>query len=323
MWNVIECAGHPRDLGFEQGLALRSAIRQCAEKAGLPTQRRRWPGLSAYAGGRVRGSGTAREMIRHFTHLAERADGLARGAGIPLDSILRLQGATNFGKQGALALCATDVGGATGASLVRTLSGAPWLVRRSRPEVGFASLEITEAWQVSGLAGVNEVGLAACMVPGLGDPLAPAVELATPCPPAASSHFLVQECLQRFEEVEAGIGWCLSRPSAGEGTILLADAAGHRGAVHFGPGGVAAERAGSGPVIAGTPARAIESLGAWMSSSDADRGSLAHAMGAEAGSTMLRLICAENRLELQDGADQERILSLRMDPGSGVEGTPR
>ena len=74
MWNVIECKGHPRDLGLEQGLALGSVIRQQAGQAGLSAQRSRWPSLSAFASGTVRGSGRSREMIRHFTHLSERAD---------------------------------------------------------------------------------------------------------------------------------------------------------------------------------------------------------------------------------------------------------
>ena len=117
MWNVIECSGHPRDLGFEQGLALRSVIREQVARAGLSLRRRRWPGLSAFASGGVRGSGAAREMIRHFTHLAERADGLARGADVPLDSLLRLLESSESEKAVAMGVCAGNFRGTTGAGI--------------------------------------------------------------------------------------------------------------------------------------------------------------------------------------------------------------
>ena len=51
----------------------------------------------------------------------------------------------------ALALAATGVDGEKGCTMVCALSagaqpGKRWLIRRSRPQVGFASLEVTLPW---------------------------------------------------------------------------------------------------------------------------------------------------------------------------------
>ena len=314
MWNVIECKGHPRDLGLEQGLALGSVIRQQAGQAGLSAQRSRWPSLSAFASGTVRGSGRSREMIRHFTHLSERADGLARGAGIPVDSLLRLQEDPGSEKGDALGLCAMDLEGAPGASLVWALAGSPWLVRRSRPEVGFSSLEVTQPWSVSALAGINETGLAVCIVPGRADSSPPVVESHSRSAGCASVGLLVQECLQRFEDIEAGMGWCLDRPVSGEGTILLADREGQRGAVHFGREACQGERALEGPLLAGGSESVRESMRAWsFSEPGSKREPLGRALGGQAGSTVVRLVCAERKFEVTEGEGQGPMLSLRAD----------
>ncbi|HIF96738.1 MAG TPA: hypothetical protein EYQ54_06895 [Myxococcales bacterium] len=314
MWNVIECAGHPRDLGLQQGLAQRSAIRRHAEQLGLSTRRNRWPSLAGFTSGGVRGSGSAREMIRHFTHLSERADGLARGAGLPVDSILRLQAVEGPNKEGTLGLCSMGLGDEPGASLTRTLSASPWLVRRSRPEVGFASLEVTEAWSVSALAGINEAGLAVCFVPARTETSPPVHDPIPSGPGSASANFLVQECLQRFEELEAGVDWCLNRPAAGAGTILLADAGGHRGAVHFAPGACEAERAGGEPLLAGGSDSAREKVRAWaLSESGVHDEPLGRVMGGQADSSVVRLVCAQRQLELRQGEGQGPMLSLRVE----------
>ena len=312
MWNVIECSGHPRDLGFEQGLALRSVIRERVAKAGLPLHRRRWPDLSPFASGSARGSGVGREMIRHFTHLAERADGLARGALVPVDSLLRLLEPAAPGKAGALGLSAGNFQGTTGAGLLRTLSDLPGVVRRSRPEVGFASVEVSAPWQVSALAGINEAGLAVSLVPTAGESQPPAQPLGSPRTPLPLADFLVQECLQRFEDVEAGIGWCLNRPAAGEATILMADAAGNRCAVHFGRGGRTAERADGAVLLAGTPAAELAGFQAWALAGDA-AGPESPVRAEGGGWPLVRLVCSARRLELLDADGRERTLSLCAD----------
>ena len=228
MPHVIECAGHPRDMGLEQGLACRSDIRERLERARLPLVRSRAVSLRPYVTGRGRGGGRGRELVRHYTHLSERIDGLARGACVPVDAVLDLHLRAAAGDEiagglgaDAVALAGRQVLGASGALLMRGLPevvgpGSAWVVRRSRPEVGFASLEVTLPWLVSSVAGVNAVGLCVAMasipksIPGSAPP----------------SLLLVQECLQRFEGIEGALDWCLERPASGDITLLLADASG-------------------------------------------------------------------------------------------------
>ncbi|MFP6638793.1 MAG: hypothetical protein VCC04_01010, partial [Myxococcota bacterium] len=218
MLQVIECAGHPRDLGFGQGRALRPLVRERIADEGLSLRRSRWPSLHPFVKGPVRGRGGSREVVRHFTHLAERVDGLARGADVPVDSLFRLQGRMGQVEGSAIALSAASLDGDSGEMLARGLPGANWVVRRSRPEVGFASLELTHAWWVTAVAGINEASLAACLVPHAGPIDDRAAEDSLP-----SAHLLVQECLQRFEDVDAGIDWCAHRPASGDASLWLAD----------------------------------------------------------------------------------------------------
>jgi len=316
MWQVIECSGHPRDLGYQQGLALRGPIRQCAEQAGLSTRRSRWPSLAAFTSGATRGSGSAREMIRHFTHLAERSDGLARGADIPLDSLLRLQALPLPGKSDGWALCSSDQEGQVAVSL--SLAESSGLVRRSLPEVGFASLEVTSPWHVSAWGGVNEAGLAACIVPDAAQGTPPLDDPAPPGPPAASIQLFVQECLQRFEDVEAGTGWCMDRPAAGEGTIVLGDAAGHRGAIRFAGGSRAPERGQGGPLVAGSSEAILDSLRAWAlrktgKEDGASAASLSASLGDAHPPASLHLACGQRHFEIRQGVSDQRVLALRAD----------
>ncbi len=206
---VIECEGAPRDLGLDQGRRCRAAVRRV-----LAGERRaRW--LRLVPARAHRAASLDRELRRHFPHLSERLDGLARGAGVGRAALVRAL---------ARGLDADPEGGAPPASeatvAVRTASGpllarapaAGLAIRRSRPEVGYRSLEVTAPWLVSALAGVNEAGLAAATVA-----LPCAVENAHASAPAL---FLVQECLQRFASVDSALDWC-GRRSAGAGCALL------------------------------------------------------------------------------------------------------
>ena len=321
MWQVIECSGHPRDLGYQQGLALRAPIRQRAEQAGLSIRRSRWPSLAAFTSGATRGMGSGREMIRHFTHLAERADGLALGANIPLDSLLRLQELSPSGKSDGWALCAADAGDGVGASLSLSLAESSGLVRRSLPEVGFASLEVTSPWQVSAWGGVNEAGLAACIVPGAAEGSPPLDAPGQAVPAAASIELFVQECLQRFEDVEAGIGWCMDRPAAGEGTIVLGDAAGHRGAIRFARGNRTPERGQGGPLVAGNSEAILDALRAWaLVEARQENGQEPAPLSASLGDALppacLHLVCGQRQFEIRQGASEQRVLAL------GADGAP-
>jgi hypothetical protein len=232
MWTAIECAGHPRDMGLTQGGACASTIRAACEAAGLPLRRSRFPTLRALNAGPVRGSGAGREFLRHFAHQAERLEGLARAANVPFDSVIELHLRVRAGgvEAGLLArrtrLRAYSQSDATLGKrtiLERTLpavvSGeAGWMLRESRSSVGFRSVEIGLPWLVSGVAGVNEAGLAAMAGPILWGTAGQTIR-----PPAA---LLVQECLQRFEDLAGALDWCRKRPVEGEQSFVLADASG-------------------------------------------------------------------------------------------------
>ena len=81
-----------------------------------------------------------------------------------------------------------------------------WIVRRSLPEIGFASVELTLPWLAPAVAGVNEKGLAVAIVPEAAERAALAFS-----PPAL---LLVQDCLQRFADLESALEWCARRPAA-------------------------------------------------------------------------------------------------------------
>ncbi len=298
MFNLIECTGHPRDLGLAQGLALRTAIAKHVDTTHLPSRRRRRPSLAAFTSGSIRGGGAGREVIRHFTHLAERVDGLARGAGIPFDSLMKLQLKPLTGAPDAIALSAIALDEIPGATVVRSLSGRDWVIRRSLPEVGFASLEVAHPWHVGAIAGLNEEGLAACIVPGSesfqNDGLPP-------------SQLLVQECLQRFTDVAAGLGWCTHRPVGGGGTILLADASGDRASIRFESQGRTIVERSEEALCAGGPPQALEAI---REGRQLDLKAIARRVEDEHGLSILRLSCSRLVLEAQGISGDEARFSL-------------
>ncbi len=75
---ALVCSGAPRDLGLDQGLHFREVIRAEVER------RLRGKGsgrlLSSLAGRDPEVARAARDATRFFPHMAERAEGIARGA---------------------------------------------------------------------------------------------------------------------------------------------------------------------------------------------------------------------------------------------------
>ncbi len=228
---VIECVGHPRDMGLSQGLACRVATQERVARAGLPVGRSRLASLRPFTSGAVLGSGAGREIVRHYPHLSERMDGLARSAGVSLDSLMELHlqalgevPDSEFSSEVTLSLGSVGSNPDGNVLLHRTLPqverpGSSWLVRRSRPEVGFCSLDVTLPWLVSAVAGVNEAGLCASLVARSLE----AKDCSASRAAAPPSPLLVQECLQRFRDVEASLDWCLNRPTSGSAVLILAD----------------------------------------------------------------------------------------------------
>ena len=176
-----------------------------------------------------------REIVRHYAHLSERIQGLASGARLSIDSMMEIFVRAAGDQLSGDALFATGLAFAKpteagDTSLARQLavsasSGSNWIVRRSVPEVGFASIELTLPWLATAVGGVNESGVAAVFAPR---PRGPS-EYARSS--AASPILLVQECLQRFDSVEGCLDWASKRPLAGDACLLVADAAGSAAAV--------------------------------------------------------------------------------------------
>jgi len=313
MFFVARTAGHPRDMGHDQGRTLAHAVQSRLQTAGLPLRRRRWPTLAPFTSGSVRGQGVGRETIRHYTHLAERMAGLAQGAGVPLDGVLLLHaGAVALGEgdvetRDAVALSAVGLEDAPGVTIALSVSGASdpgraAVVRRSRPAVGFESVELTLPWLATALAGVNEAGLAAAIVPVAREPGA------LPCAPPPI--LLVQECLQRFTSLDGALDWARRRPAAGFATLLVGDADGARAAVHFAGAARRVERAGLAPQVAGTPARIADALReAAAGSRTLDEKALCPPDDALAPPAYVRIVATRRSLELcRPGTPREELL---------------
>ena len=306
MMQVIECVGHPRDLGFAQGVALRREVTRKVEEEGLSLSRSRWASLHPYVKGPVRGAGSFREMIRHYTHLAERVDGLSRGADLPVDSIYSLQGAGAANGEQAMALFGSGLDGKTGEMLIRGLPDSDWVVRKSQPEVGFASIELTQAWSVSSVAGINEASLAACMVPNRDSP----EPEEGGWPPA---QLLVQECLQRFQDVEAGIDWCSHRPSSGGASLLLADRSGGRALIRFQGKEVHVTRNPAGVHAVGSSEPLVELLcESTANASRLDEKLLSQVLMKQSARGYVRLFCDGPRFEVRNIMGPEEALCLEV-----------
>lgn len=202
MLRVIECRGAPRDLGRLQGQA-------CAHDVAAFVSRQTAGPLVA----RVE-----RDVWRHFPHLAERCAGLARAARVSRRALVRSLeaelGLSELPPSDGIALALGPERAAWGPRLLRLLPRG-FLLRRSRPDAGYASLEATLPPLPGALAGVNEAGLAAAVR---------TLCVAEPGPCAAPAFLLVQHCLQHFDMVAKAVEWCLHRPAGGRAALLFADA---------------------------------------------------------------------------------------------------
>ena len=202
---LVDCAGAPRDAGLDQGRACRAEL---AGRFAALSWSEALPLRLGLADAPVRK--LRRDVARFFPHLHESLAGLAVGARVPEAFVAREIAAELASGPAPAAALAGET-----AFLVRTLEG-PRVVRRSRPEGLFASLELTRPWLPTTLLGVNERGLAVAVAEtgAVGDGC------------AAPAALLAQDCLERFEALDAALEWCAGRPAGGRATILLGDAAG-------------------------------------------------------------------------------------------------
>ena len=234
MSSAVECEGAPRDLGFDQGAACAAALQ--ATRAAQRLRERAARGSDA---------AFARDLRRHFPRQAEVLAGMSVAAGVPrawLERMLARELAEAApGCAGAWALAA-DAALAAGTGLVaRTLAGER-IVRRRRPEGGFRSVEVTRPWLGTALAGVNERGLAVATVEARGG---------APGKCAAPGALLIQDCLERFESLDAALAWCTGRPGGGAATLLLADATGEVAGVEIAAAARRVLRPAEGLLLAG------------------------------------------------------------------------
>jgi hypothetical protein len=214
---ALVCSGAPRDLGLDQGLHFREVIRAEVERRLRGKGRRRLlPPLIPRDPEVAR---AARDTTRFFPHMAERAEGIARGARVSNAEIAELLASEHRGGGETLIGVTPEVDGAGVLIALSTEREAPLFLRRSQPENGYRSLEVGVPWRVPALAGVNEHGLAVAA-----SAMASSSASLSGC--AASAALLVQDCLQRFDGVDKAIEWCERRPAGGMASILLADARG-------------------------------------------------------------------------------------------------
>jgi hypothetical protein len=211
---LIECEGAPRDLGFDQGTQCRRILNAAYHSQSL-SQRARFrllPESYEYRKARL-------EIRRFYPQQAETIEAIARAARVPVAWLIAmLAGNLRLADPAhALVLAAASAITDRGGLLARALPGDA-IVRRSRPESGFRSIELTQPWRVAPLAGVNEAGLAVACVSSLGG-----VARARHAAPAA---LLAQDCLRRFESLDGAIDWLLVRPGGGKSMLVLADLSG-------------------------------------------------------------------------------------------------
>ncbi len=313
---LFDCVGDPRAMGHAQGLACRDAIRAAIAERGVPTRRSRIPSLRALTTGHRLGRGAGRELVRHYTHLAERMAGIARNADVSFESLMELfSRATTppdpsdilFAPAVAVASAGTD---GSAPVLIRTLCGGPlsqsdWLLRRSRPEVGFASVEVTLPWLATAVAGINEAGVSVAVVPRSASYGSGVLAGAVNVRHAPHAILLVQECLQRFEDIEGCIDWCSKRPRSGNVSLVLVDAHGRVARAEVEGTGCRVEDLGAAVAFDGAPEPLLDTLGANLAR-DASLSSESAVAIAEA--------VDEHAVWLEPGA---RKLSLRSLRGTG------
>jgi uncharacterized membrane protein len=211
---LIECEGAPRDLGFDQGTQCREIL-GAAYHSQSRWQRARFRLLAESNACRM----TRLEIRRFYPQQAEMMQAIARASRVPVAWLIAIL-AGNLrpaAPADALVLAAASAITDRGGLLARALPG-DLIVRRSRPESGFRSIELTQPWRVAPLAGVNEAGLAvACVTNSRG---IAAVRHAAP------AALLAQDCLRRFDRLDGAIDWLLARPGGGTSTLVLSDLSG-------------------------------------------------------------------------------------------------
>ena len=214
MIQLIECEGAPRDLGFDQGTHCRAAL-NAAYRSQSRWQRARFRLLPE--------SDLCRqvrlEIRRFYPQQAEMMEAMARASRVPVSWLIAVLAGNrrSASPADALVLAAASAITDRGGLLARSLP-ADAILRRSRPESGFRSIELTQPWRIAPLAGVNEAGLAVACLSNSGG-----IAGSRHAAPAA---LLAHDCLRRFDSLDGAIDWLLARPGGGKSMLVLADDSG-------------------------------------------------------------------------------------------------
>ena len=215
--SALVCNGAPRDLGLDQGLQFREVIRAEVGRSLRAKGNARLLSPLAGRGGEV--ARAVRDTRRFFPHMAERAEGIARGARTSNSDVAALLARDCLAGPETLVGATPNGDGSAVWIALATEREAPLFLRQSQPENGYHSLEIGIPWRVPALAGVNQHGLAVAA-----GGVAPSSASLAHC--AAPAALLVQDCLQRFDRVDKAGEWCERRTAGGDLSILLADVEG-------------------------------------------------------------------------------------------------
>jgi hypothetical protein len=212
---VVECSGAPRDLGRDLGTALCAEVRAAVAEQG--TLRGALTSLRETAAT----TRLHRDLRRYFPHQAEWLEGLALGTGVTVRVLVRAlaQSCAPGAPQGVVVGAVSGTAVAIAGAVPRA---AVW--RRVAPEGRFRSLEVSLPAASAPVIGVNEAGLA----------VAVAEQRALPGRFAPPLALFARDCLERFERVEPALEWCLARPAAPGGSLVLADANGELAGVYAG-----------------------------------------------------------------------------------------
>ena len=216
------CSGAPRDLGADQGRACRDAIRADLRALALEPD----PGPIARLLGAAppsQAAALARDLARHFPHLDERVTGLADGAGCRRVDLAAL---TARELRDALPDAARFDPAARVLELRwrETLPPTGLVARTTEPDGGYANVNVTRPGLVGAFAGVNEHGLAGVVVRA-----APRDVARERC--RAPGALLLEQCIERLDDVAKALEWCERRPGGGAALLVFADASGASGAI--------------------------------------------------------------------------------------------
>ncbi len=188
-----------------------------------------------------------RDLERHFPHFAERLAGLAHGArrssGSLLEALEGLSGRAlsprweEAGLAAQLDLAPLPDSGAAGRASRMSEMWWDWTVRDLTTLGGFRTITLAPLWLPAGLAGVNERGLCGVALAFASDSRPRAgqsrAERDAELPIRAPAWLLLDQCLERCDDVAKAIAWCDARPGTGRARLLFADARGSRGAVEI------------------------------------------------------------------------------------------